>query len=174
MILRKIFRWFGSFFHSGERYDVYKVHERMVYVYFDGQKEVHADPMVLYKKMMSLGPELSADMKGATSASKRAGEFHNGMIAKIRKIFDVLPLAEGGLSELETVELLDHFIVYCEWVKKNSRVSQTASVPSEASQTISEIGVPPISPSSDSGSIASDPSTDKPPLSTSEPEPPSA
>lgn len=155
----------GSFLRNlapdAERPDVYHPRERLIYYYWNGAKHVAADPIALYKRMMAQGPELSIDIKVANSASKDAGKAHDALVGRIRTIFDLKPLTDGGLSELESAQLLDHFLVYCERLKKNSSPSPTSSTTTADSPTSSPT-VPPTSNSSVSGSTANGPSTDGP------------
>lgn len=107
-------------------WDLYKPKERKVYRFFDGEKEILADPMLLYKRFMDVAPEMRISWKVARSPSKDATKAHNDLIGNIRRIFELKPLAEGGLSEPEVEDLLDHFLIYVERIKKNSRPSATS------------------------------------------------
>ena len=143
-----------------EPYDIYRPKERLIYQYWDGSKMVCADPMVLYKRMMAVGPELSIHIKVSQSTSKDAGKAHEALVVKTREIFSVKTLDENGLTEVEAIELLDHFLTYCEHVKKNSSAfltSSTSSAPSESSGESPSTGN-----SSASGSTAEGPSTAEP------------
>ena len=165
-----MFHWLLSKFRSNERYDTYHPGERLIYRYWDGGKFITADPLVVYKRMMTKGPELSVDIKVARSASKDAAKANDRMIEKIREIFAVKPLDQGGLAEVETVELMDHFLVYCQQVKKNSRPSATSSTPTVDS-TFSSNGSPTTSNSSASGSIVGESDSAVPTPSPPESEP---
>jgi hypothetical protein len=156
-----------------EKLDVYKPTERLLYSYFDGTKMVKADPLVLYKKMMDIGPELSINIKISSSPMKEAGKAYADMVEQIRGIFGIKILEEGGLTELETAALLDHFLVYCDTVKKNSRFSPISSTSSEAAP-VSSVDDQPTPSFSDSGSTASAPITAAPPSWPQEPASPSA
>lgn len=161
-MLRRFFSWLFSLFSSRSQTDIYKPGERLIYRYSNGQKTITADPLTLYKRVMDVGPYLSIDMKVAQSISKDAGKAHNEMILRVRGIFNVEPLEKGGLTELETLQLLDHFLEYCERIKKNSRQFVTSSTSSAVSPITSEKASLPMSNSSDSGSTANAPSTDVP------------
>lgn len=136
-LTRKGFCMFG-WFKKKCSYDVYQPSERLIYSYFDGQKTVKADPMELYKKTMAVGPELAIDIKVATAPIKGNKEAHESMLKKIRGIFSLKTLHEGGLTEIETVNLFDHFMTYCETVKKNSPISATSSTPAVDSKDTSK------------------------------------
>lgn len=153
--------WLKAWFVK-ERLGVYAPKERLIYRYFDGSKEVAADPADLYRKLMDVGPELSADVAVASSPSKAAREATGKAIEKVRGIFGLQPFPEG-LGEAEAYELLDHFVGYCTSVKKN-----LARLPMYLRNTpASSPAGPDTSSSSASGSTVNDPSTAAPvPLPT--------
>ena len=170
-----MFSWLKNLFTGRQgRYDLYRPAERQIYKFWDGKKEVADDPMLLYKRMMDVGPELSINIKVANSPLKDAGEAHTKMLEQIRNIFRVAPLAAGGLTEYETVGLLDHFLLYCAELKKNLRSFATLPGSLAAASANSSAASPPTEKPSESGSTANAPSTAGPPPSPSEPESPSA
>lgn len=157
---------------SGEdRYDTYRPREQLIYHYWDGQKMRSVDPVKVYKKMAEVGQELSANIRVSTSPSKGAAKAYESVVKAVRGIFDLQSFEEGGLTEIDTVGLLDHFLIFCGRLKKNTSPSSMSSTSLEDSKTSSEAVAPPITSSSDSGSTASDPSTEK--LASSPTEPPS-
>lgn len=168
--------------HEEERFDLYKPHERLIYSYWDGSKTVHADPMILWRKVMAIGPELSVDIKVANSPMKDAANAHQKMLQKIRDLFGVKPFEEGGLTETESIALFDHFMVYCNVQKKTGREPPTS--PGETSPSTpsppppsgggSSSASPPTGSSSGSGSTGTESSTSGPTASTTEPPTPSA
>lgn len=147
-----------------DRYDIYQPAERLIFEFFDGSKVVKADPMRIYKRIMACGTELSTDQKLAVSPSKDAVKGHENMLKKIREIFDIKPLEEGGLTEFETAELLDSFLLYAHMIKKNS--SPTTTIQEEASQPTppptKEAENPTTSNDSASGSTGGVPFTGQP------------
>lgn len=153
-MFRRLLDWLcGKIGSPEERYDYWTPGERMIFRYFNGSKTVAADPLVLYKRMMEVWPELSIDINVSISPLKEAPEAHNKAVQKIRKIFAVGTLEEGGLTDVECFQILEQFQTYSGWVKKNSRVS--AIQPEEisgASDSSTEEGRN-ISSSSASGSI---------------------
>jgi hypothetical protein len=148
--------------------DLYRPGERTIYRYFDGEREVVADPLPLYKRVMDVGPELDVDIRVARSPMRGNKEAFDSALRKIRVIFDLKPFRDAGegkvegLTELEAFALLDHFMRYSNSVKKNMNHSQISaeetSVPSEPSSA----GSPPTSSSSASGSTGGAPSTASP------------
>lgn len=145
----RLLRWL---FGKRKTYDIYHPRERMIYHYFDGQKVVHADPLQLERKLMDVGPELSIDMKVAKSISKDAAKAHTEMVKKCREIFNVKSVEEGGLTELETVLLLEHYLAYTDEVKKNWSRIVTPPTATSAPYACSLDVAPPTPNSSGSGS----------------------
>lgn len=155
-MFRKLFSWFRG---GEEQYDLYKPSQKKIYAYWNGREEIQADPIMLYKRMMVKGPELSIDLKVADSSSKDAAKAHDAAIVKIQEIFSLKPYENGGgLTQTQQIELLEHFLIYCEWLKKNSRKSQTTLTPTEDFKPTSAENQPTLN-TLDSGSIGSEPST---------------
>ncbi len=109
--------------------------ETGIYSYWNGERVIKADPLVLYKRVMAVGPELSIDMKVALSISKDAPVKQAEVAKRIRELFLVLPLhnefelehpdGRKTLTDTQVFELLDSFMGYCDNVKKNGRVNPT-------------------------------------------------
>lgn len=113
--------WLASFFRPrGAGIDYYHPGERKIYSFWDGQKRVSVDPTPLYIKVMENGPEIAADTKVATTPCGGTIAAQKSLVAKIRTIFDVKPLAEGGLTDAEVTDLLNHFLIWTERLKKNT------------------------------------------------------
>lgn len=155
-----------------DRYDVYLPRERLIYSFFDGQQMRHVDPLVLYRKLGLKEAEIIADIKSSSvTQSKFAAKAHETLINNIREVFDVKPISEGGLGELECLNLLDHFWDYVNLIKKNSPQSQTdveATSLSTASPTEKASDLP-TTKNLDSGSTEKEPSIKQPQQSASEP-----
>lgn len=154
--------------------DAYRPDQRHIYHYWNGSEMIKADPLCLFRAVMDVETELEIDIRVSRSPSKDARKAHEAVLSKIRQVFSVKSLENGGLTEVETIGLLDHFMGYCGWVKKNSRVSQTESAETspDSRQFIAE--APPTLNGSASSSIASEPSISDPTRSPSEPASPSA
>ena len=155
-----MFAWVFNLFRRAnvDKVDVYAPRERIIYEYFDGEKRVKADPMILYKRIAEKKPDIIIDGKLARSIHSEAVIGHNKLMGTYRYIFNVKCLDEGGLSEPELANLFDHFLLYCETVKKNSSQSQTLSNNSEDFTSSSEKSRP-IANSSDSGSTGNESSS---------------
>jgi len=121
---------------------------------------IKADPLVLYRRIMAVGKELDIDIKIATSPLKNAPEAHGNVVKKVQDIFQVKGFTEGGLTEIECLDLLDSFLLYTNQVKKNSSLLPTSSTPSEASPAASSAKESPVTTNTSvSGSTAGDSST---------------
>lgn len=149
---------------------LYRPAERKLYGYWNGHKTIWEDPLVLYKKLMEVGPELSVDIKVANSSMKGNIEASNNMVEKIRTIFDIEPYDKNnprssGLTQIQLADLLGHFMSYCEDIKKNSVGSPTSpptSEPSAPSSIASEEKDQPTKSALDSTSTEKESSTEKP------------
>ena len=146
--------WLIKSFRGNGAIDSFHPGERLIYNYFDGRGMVRADPMVLYKRVKERGPSLAIDAKVAKSPSKDAAEHHGKLVVAIREVFHLAPFDQGGLTDLEATELLDHFLYYCDNVKKN--LSRPATSPEATPGPIAPTSaVPsPIPSGSVSGSTA--------------------
>ena len=85
------------------------------------------------------------------------------------------PVEEGGRTELEVCALFDHFLMFCDELKKKGSHSPTSWRPLAAADSprSSATAAPPTSPSSPSGSTAAGSSTVPPEPSPTGPESPS-
>lgn len=182
-----MWKWFLSFFirtsedkklpeDVGDASDIYSLKERCIYRYCKGDFDAdgkpiitYADPLVLWKKLMEKGPELIARMKVAFSESKGNIKSHSELVKQIQEAFEVKPYEEGGLTQPETIDLLNHFMVYMGRLKKNSSDYPTGPEEGTSGTSVSPSpDSPPTPNTSDSASTTNEPSTEVPPLSPSE------
>lgn len=93
--------------------------QRNIYRYFNGVKVVASDPMEIYRAIMDVAGDLEGDIQVAFSAFKLKGaaEAHNNMIAKLHSIFKINHLKDGGLTDMECVDLLNHFLDFCNKIR---------------------------------------------------------
>lgn len=155
-----------------ERYDLYEPSSRAIYSYFDGKNVVSRDPIVLYRKVAEVGQELSVDIRAANSvlSAKIAAAGQAGVVKKIKQIFGVTSFEEGGgLTETELMALLDHFLEYCDRVKKNSN-PLTTTTPEISSTSTTDTkentgNTPPTTPTPDSSSTKEEEKPKSPPSS---------
>lgn len=140
--------------------DIYQPKERFIFKYFDGEKMVVADPLILYKRLSSKIDEIEICVKTSSFPGyDKAEESYEKLVLTIRKIFKIKALEEGGLTPTELEDLLSQFLEYCHWNKK--KWNPIATSPME----ISEISVPspegsqPMQNTSDSGSTENVPNT---------------
>lgn len=178
-MLRTFLYWLLRLLRAGARTvalppargDLFDPEERMIYTHLvgftpDGEKVfAQKDPMALWRKLMEQGAAIDADIKVARSPSKAAAERYAALAAKLRAIFDVKPLGQGGLSDPLLMQLFAHFIAYGETLKKNP--PPTSTPPSGTSPpgppTPAPAASSPDTPStSDSGSTDTAPSTGSP------------
>jgi hypothetical protein len=159
------------------RDDLFEVEEKLIYTHLKGytptgQKVfVRKDPIELYRRVMEHGQEISINSKVARSASKGAPECWVKLVSRLREVFEIPPVEEGGLPSLHMVKLLNHFMDYCGSVKKNlptvttSASATSAGTPDSGTSTAAS---PPTTPTtSASGSTATETSTDTPTPSSS-------
>ena len=172
-MFHRIFSWL---FSSHDPYNLYHPKETLIYKFWDGGKVIHADPMVLYGRLMDKGPELAIDYSVSVSTMKDAGDCRKKFLTKIRNIFNIKPPSEENpldcsetLTEIGLENLLVHFMEFCETLKKNSQPSPIAStipLPPFASSSIANQTTPNSSPS---GSAANGPFIAVPGPSLTEP-----
>jgi hypothetical protein len=165
--------------------DLYRPKERKLYGYWNGYKTIWEDPMVLWKRFMDVGPELSADIRASNfvlnNNYKASIEASDNIIDKIRSIFDVKPYdkenpCQSGLTEIQLTDLLGHFMMYCDYIKKNGQENPPPMPTGEPTPSPSNLpteGNPAMKLDSVSTSTEELPSIDKPTLSPSVSESPS-
>jgi hypothetical protein len=126
--------------------EIYKPKERFIFKYWNGQKVIYADPMILYKRVVEKWADLSVDLTLAHSNHSEAPKGHTLAIDKVRKIFNVDSPEDievkRTLSDNECLQLLDNFLIFVGELKKNSSPSQTTSKPLEECKTISKEDLP--------------------------------
>lgn len=167
-MLTKFFAWIRNVLvgKPATPYNVFMPKERMIYEYFDGTKVIRVDPMEISRKLSFIGPELDNDLKGAKNPNySKAPECQAEAVKKIREVFDLKPVSEGGLEEVLVIVLLYHFLEFeNEWVKKNS--PSITTIPAETleptSPPIVEVAEQPTSNTTPSGSSKCDPSDGSP------------
>lgn len=163
--------WLKSFFVR-DRLDIYSPKERLIYKFFNGERMVTIDPIVLNQRVMDAWPDMSIPMKIAMSSSKAAKQGRIDAVNKIREVFMLKPLTNGievvnTLTDVEAINLLTAFLTYCGNVKKNSPTLPTMSKPTEDFKPTSG-NAPPTSSTSDSGSTENECLTEKPVPSNTE------
>lgn len=175
--MKKVVSWLVSLFSKkpaspvlddGYAFDCFTTGERDIYKYFNGEQVVKVDPMIIHKKIMDVGPELSVDMKVARSPMKDARVAHDKMIQKIRNIFSLSPYVvdgdkEHGLTERECVNLLDHFLLFEDIQKKITEPSPTPVPETPSSSASPSAENLPSEKLTDFGSTVSELSTSEPP-----------
>lgn len=158
-------------------HSIYQPQERFLYKYFNGEKVTAVDPLAMFKKFLDIQGDLLGAIAVARSEMKDARKEDDKAVKMCREFFGVKPWdpeTQTGLTELESLNLMDHFIDFCESVKKNSNPTQTS--PEETSDTtpLYSEESPPITNTSDSGSTESDKPTEPPGSLPEEQQSPSA
>lgn len=101
---------------------IYSPAHRFIFHYFDGEKVVRVDPIEQYRKYSKVKDEIEVARSVAASPSKDREQQYEVMISRIRDLFSIPKLGEhSGLTEQESVDLFNHFLGYCDYVKKNTR-----------------------------------------------------
>ncbi len=105
---------------------------RLIYEFFDGTAFVTADPLVIERKLES-DPECRWDVhpRLAESGDQEAVGI---LVRAARRAFNVPALEQGGLTEVETLNLMSDFYEWLETLKKNSPDSL---MPQESTELIS-------------------------------------
>lgn len=121
-----MFRLLRKLFQRLPEGEMFFQSEKNIYSYWDGSRIVYTDPIDLYKRIMTIGPELDVDIKVARSPSKKAMQAHDDMVKKIRELFSIKPFEQNGLTEVESKQLLDSFLIYCDVIRKQFQINVDA------------------------------------------------
>ena len=159
-----MFGWLKNLFtrKSGD----FTPRDRLIFEYFDGVKTVKADPMLIYRRIVAKGANLTIPLKVAFSASKDAPKAYDEVIQHVREIFslkapDGLDVSDT-LAESEVVRLFDRFWSWVDDIKKNTSPIPTSVGGTSAPSGPTSEGPSPILNTSVSGSTASGPNTEPP------------
>lgn len=106
----RVWKWIKSWFEPKHRLDVFKPSKRLVYTYWDGTKDVTADPMRVYKKLLAAWKPLSQSFQ---EMARGSGEAYEVAIGLLQKVFGLKTPEQGGLGETEVLALFRHFWEYC-------------------------------------------------------------
>jgi hypothetical protein len=157
---------FGWLTNWLRRDGIYRPAERRIFRYWNGERWVDGDPMVIHRRIMDVVGDFTAyciaassPMKDAESATCRACEM-------IRVFFDLKPLigndAAGTLTNEDCVDL---FVTYRAWQARLKKNLRNTPIPARAisASTASSPAAAPVTPSSSaSGSTAAASATAKP------------
>lgn len=173
-MLKKLWRRLTWRRTDEDRYDLFHPKDKAVYLYHDGNRVVVADPMELYDEVSRVWQDLSMEVTLARSIHSKASEGRKNAAVEIRRIFKIKPVTEGGLGDIRVFDLLDHFLTYTGFLKKNSRGSATLQGATSAGSEPSSAVSPPTQNSSECVSTEDAPKTGPPSPSTKECPSPSA
>ena len=108
---------------------------RFVFTYWNGHKIVKGDPMVFWRELQQHEDYREDDFKLIQVDGLR-----NQIFAKlsgvVRDVFGIQTVADGGLTELECLDVLRSYIEYSGFQKKSGEETQT--LPSTTDQESSQ------------------------------------
>jgi hypothetical protein len=100
---------------------MFRPKERLIYTYWDGQKDRAGDPLELIRKLTGIdGFSLEHDAKLAAGQTPEATKALGRLVEAVRSAFGVKNLEEGGLTETETLALLHHFLDFLREVQRDA------------------------------------------------------
>jgi hypothetical protein len=142
-------------------FELYGPDEKKIFSYWNGERTVKADPLVLFKRYSEKRLELSRDLVLAKSMHSDADKGHSWAMSKIREVFAIKeppnllePWKDQTLGEDELGNLLVKFLQYIDSLKKNSSDLPIQSNFMEDYKSSSNED-PPMNNSADSGSTPS-------------------
>lgn len=106
---------------------------REIFEYFDGKEHRKADPMIIYRKVLS-DPECNL-REDLTAIDAGDWEAYDRVQALAKRVFGLVDYAQGGLTQMEADELLARFLTYVHNVKKKRRELRIQSQHSESKQS---------------------------------------
>lgn len=136
---------------------------RAIYRYWDGKRFRRADPMVLYRSLMS-HPKF--DLSTHPQFIDENQEDRDITLSAIRDVFGVKAfdgLTGEGLTEEETVQLLWAFVSYCTAKKKSVSPSPTSPPATESNPSGPQREELDTTSPLDCGSTSPDPKSVSPP-----------
>lgn len=140
--------------------------ERLIFRYHDGGGSRDVDPMPLYRRVKDVQKEVEADLVLARSQFKDNLTGYEKAARRIRGAFELKPYAEGGLTELECLNLYNAFLAWVGEQKKStpspSTTSADASTPTPGSSGPSNEGTSSTPSGSAGGSTGGGPTTPPP------------
>lgn len=158
-----MFGWLTRWFRRGP----YLADERQIFTYWNGQRQVQADPLRLWRRVMAHADELRIAVKLANSISKSADQGAQELARLCREAFAIPEPpdgldAAGTLTDDEVFGLFHRFMGYADDLKKKSKTSST--LPNNSAVLPSGFPAGPITNSSAvSGSAVSAPTCVVPP-----------
>lgn len=160
--IKSLFEFFISLFRSRQACDdLWSPRERILFRYFNGEKQVLGDPLVLYKRMLARTPKLTSDSP------------QEEIVAAVRDVFAIKLQANGvdcaeTLTDLEVIALWTQFLAYCESV----RPSAVTSPPPQQEATATTSNSPSTPPTAQAATATVPPAS--PPTTAEGSEPPPA
>jgi hypothetical protein len=122
---------------------------RFVFRFWNGHRIATGDPMVIWRALQQHEDFREEDFKLMKVDALRDKTI--GKVAKVvQEVFSLPALEDGGLTELECLDLLKAFMTYSGFQKKSGDLTQTLQSPTV--QEVSEDSTPQLSTSDDSDS----------------------
>lgn len=98
---------------------------RFIYRYWNGQRIVVGDPMVLWRSLQANENYREDDLKLLTVEDLRLKVIER-LAGVVKDVFTIPPVDQGGLTELECIEELARFLDYSGVQKKSTGLMQTS------------------------------------------------
>jgi hypothetical protein len=104
---------------------------RYVFKFWNGHRTVFADPMVIWRALQS-----NEDFREDDFRLMKVEALRDKIIGKVagitREVFELKSVHDGGLTELECLDLLKAFMIYSGFQKKSGDRMQTSQPPMES------------------------------------------
>jgi hypothetical protein len=97
---------------------------RFIFVYWNGQKIVKGDPMVFWRSLQQHEDYREDDFKLIQVEGLR-NQIFGKLSGVVRDVFGIKTAEEGGLTELECLDILRSYIEYSGFQKKSGEEIQT-------------------------------------------------
>ena len=142
LILRLLVYVFPSLRNDGIRFDVIAESARRIFHYWTGSGKSSADPIEVYHRLMEHA-EFVPERHGQ-GVDEGDAESTRITCDAVRQAFGIKPLADGGLTIGELLELYSTFCIYIEDLKKSTDHLLTSPSPTESTSSPSpDVTTPP-------------------------------
>ena len=107
--------------------------QRFIFRYWNGSKTVFGDPLELHRNLQA-HPDYTEDSFSLITREELRNDIIGELAAVVREVFSIPKLIDGGLTELECVQLLAEFIEYAGVQKKSGE--QTPTLPTATEESL--------------------------------------
>lgn len=111
---------------------------RLLFRYWDGSRFVSEDPFLLFRRLLNtqaFDPDTDLKLLEIKTDPKLVVRKMEHIAEGVREIFGIKDLGDGGLTELECIQLLLQFSGWMDNVKKNGVTSPISPTSSPVSGT---------------------------------------